>query len=117
MMQYNLIAANANAKSTSTNVNNVQLSDYRTSNNALSQASQQQPLQVQRSSLKQASQQAQEGGSGNFGSVMNRKQILQYSTNQQPANAKNLVQPTNADGASKDLSGGANLANHVQSAD
>lgn len=40
MMQYNLIAANANAKSTSTNVNNIQLSDYRTSNNALSQASQ-----------------------------------------------------------------------------
>lgn len=38
MMQYNLIA-NANAKSTSTNVNNMQLSDYRTSNNALSQVS------------------------------------------------------------------------------
>lgn len=40
MMQYNLIAANANAKSTSNNVANIQLSDYRTSNKALSQASQ-----------------------------------------------------------------------------
>lgn len=36
MMQYNLIAANANAKSSGNNVTNLQLSDYRTSNNALS---------------------------------------------------------------------------------
>ena len=66
--------------------------------------------------MKQGSQQAQEGGSGNFGSVMNRKQVLQYSTNQQPANTKNPIQPTSTDGVSKDLSAGANPAN-VQSAD
>lgn len=39
MMQYNMIAANANAKSTSNNTANIQLSDYRTSNQALSQTS------------------------------------------------------------------------------